>query len=202
LKIDWFYQCAPGKQSIFLLILKGDLVSKKQNNPLPKILGERFRDAREKRGLSIEELANKATLSSKQIRQIEGTERGAFYSSAIKYFSAQKVAKILELPEDQAFDTSEALLDEDIQALNEQKEPNEFEAMLAQKMINEIKFEKPSLVQKIIGKKTSEQLPIQGIEMPHTTGSKLSLRHIFYLLILITVIGIGYLLLNPYFHFF
>ena len=186
----------------FLLILKGDLVSKKQNNPLPKILGESFRDAREKRGLSIEELADKAILSSKQIRQIEGTERGAFYSSAIKYQSAQKVAKILELPADQAFDPSEVMLDEDMQVLREQKKLNEIEAMLSKKMINEIKFEKPSLIQKIIGKKTSMQLPIQGIEMSHATGSKSVFKRIVFLLILLAVFSMGCWLLNPYIYFY
>lgn len=177
-------------------------MSKKQNNPLPKILGESFRDAREKRGLSIEELADKAILSSKQIRQIEGTERGAFYSSAIKYQSAQKVAKILKLPEDQAFDPSEVMLDEDMQVLREQKKLNEIEAMLSQKMINEIKFEKPGLIQKIIGKKTSMQLPIQGIEMSHATGSKSVFRRIVFLLILLAVFGMGCWLLSPYIHFY
>ena len=175
-------------------------MSDKQKNLLPRIVGERCRDAREKQGLSIEELANKAILSNSQIRQIEGKEQGAFYSPDIKYSSAKKVAKILGLPEEQAFDASETMLDGDIEVSREQKEFNEIEAMLAQKMINEIKFEKPSLIQKIIGKKTSMQLPIQGIEVTYATGPKLVFKRIVFLLILLAVLGIGYWLLSPYIH--
>jgi len=173
-------------------------VSDKQNNPLPKILGENFKVAREKRGLSIEELANQAILSNSQIRQIEGKEQGAFYSPLIKYSSAQKVAKILGLPDDQAFDASQAVVDDDIQALREQKELKEIEAMLAQKMINELKFEKPSLIQKIIRKKSSAQLPIQGIELPQTSRPNSIFNRIAVLLVLIAALGLGYWLLNPY----
>ena len=53
-------------------------MSEKQKNPLPTILGERFKDAREKLGLSVEELANKAILSNSQIRQIESRSRAHF----------------------------------------------------------------------------------------------------------------------------
>ena len=175
-------------------------MSDKQKNPLPKILGERFKGARETLGLSVEELAKKAILSNSQIRQIEGKEQGAFYSPLIKYSSAQKVAKILGLPEDQAFDASQAVL-EDEQTLQEQKELKELkeiEAMLAQKMINELKFERPSLIQKIIGKQTSAQLPIQGIEVPKTTPSKSFIKLVVFIVLLIVALGFGYWFLNPY----
>jgi len=185
------------KRTIFLLTLKGDLMSDKQKNPLPKILGDNFRDAREKLGLSIEELANKAILSNSQIRQIEGQEQGAFYSPFIKYSSAQKVAKILGLSEDQAFNAGESMLDENNEALRKQKEFNEIEAMLAQKMINEIQFERPSLVQKVIGKKASSQLPIQGIEVSQTTWPKPIFKRIVFLVILMAVLGVGYWFFNP-----
>jgi len=191
---------ALGRRVLSCFILKGDLVYDKQNNPLPKILGERFKDAREKMGLSIEELANKAILSNSQIRQIEGKEQGAFYSAAIKYSSAQKVAKILGLPEDQAFDISQTDLDHDSQELKEQKELKEIEVMLAQKMINELQYERPSLIQKIIGKQTSAQLPLQGIEVSQANRPKSILKRSVFLLILIVGIGLCYWLLNPYFN--
>lgn len=177
--------------------LKEILLSDKQKNLLPKILGEHFKNAREKLGLSVEELANKAILSNSQIRQIEGIEQGAFYSPLIKYSSAQKVAKILGLPEDQAFDASQAML-EDEHTLQEQKELKVIEAMLAQKMINELKFERPSLIQKIIGKQTSAQLPIQGIEVPKTTPSKSFFKIAIFFLFLIAALGFGYSFLIPY----
>ena len=167
-------------------------MSDKQKNLLPKIQGEQFKDAREKLGLSVEELANKAILSNSQIRQIEGQEQSAFYSPLIKYASAQKVAKILGLPEDQAFDTSQEALEENIQELKE------IEAVLAQKMINELKFERPSLIQKIIGKKTSSHLPIQGIELPQAPRPKLVFKSATFILVLIAALGFGYWVLNSY----
>ena len=172
-------------------------MSEKQKNPLPTILGERFKDAREKLGLSVEELANKAILSNSQIRQIESKEQSAFYSPAIKYSSAQKVAKILGIPQDQAFDASQVVLDDE-QALQEQKELKEIEAMLAQKMINELKFEKPSLIQKLIGEQTSAKLPIQGIEVPKTNPSKSFIKLTVFIVLLIAALGFGYWFLNPY----
>jgi len=174
-------------------------VSDKQKNPLPKILGERFKAAREEHGLSIKELANQAILSNSQIRQIEGNEQGAFYSPIIKYSSAQKVAKILGLPEDQAFDTNEVDLEHDSQEMRELKE---IEAMLAQKMINELQYERPSLIQKIIGKQTSAPLPLQGVEVPQDSRSKSIFKRSTFLLLLIVGLAVCYWLLNPYLSFF
>lgn len=175
------------------------MVSDKQKNPLPKILGERFKAAREEHGLSIKELANQAILSNSQIRQIEGNEQGAFYSPIIKYSSAQKVAKILGLPEDQAFDTNEVDLEHDSQEMRELKE---IEAMLAQKMINELQYERPSLIQKIIGKQTSAPLPLQGVEVPQDSRSKSIFKRSTFLLLLIVGLAVCYWLLNPYLSFF
>jgi transcriptional regulator with XRE-family HTH domain len=175
------------------------VVSDKQKNPLPKILGERFKAAREEHGLSIKELANQAILSNSQIRQIEGNEQGAFYSPIIKYSSAQKVAKILGLPEDQAFDTNEVDLEHDSQEMRELKE---IEAMLAQKMINELQYERPSLIQKIIGKQTSAPLPLQGVEVPQDSRSKSIFKRSTFLLLLIVGLAVCYWLLNPYLSFF
>lgn len=174
-------------------------MSDKQKNPLPKILGERFKAAREEHGLSIKELANQAILSNSQIRQIEGNEQGAFYSPIIKYSSAQKVAKILGLPEDQAFDTNEVDLEHDSQEMRELKE---IEAMLAQKMINELQYERPSLIQKIIGKQTSAPLPLQGVEVPQDSRSKSIFKRSTFLLLLIVGLAVCYWLLNPYLSFF
>ncbi|MBU3630606.1 helix-turn-helix domain-containing protein [Polynucleobacter sp. AP-Melu-500A-A1] len=71
---------------------------------LPEIRKEAFIQARESLGLSTKELAAKACLSKPQIEQIENGEMGSFYSAQIKYTAAKKVASILQLNEDQAFD--------------------------------------------------------------------------------------------------
>jgi hypothetical protein len=67
-------------------------------------------------------------------------------------------------------------------------------------MINELKFEKPSLIQKIIGKKTSAQLPIQGIELPQVTRPKLVFKRLTFLVVVIATLGFGYWMLNTYYN--
>ena len=71
---------------------------------IPNILGENFNKAREAQGLSVAELASKATLSQNQIEQIENGKNRSFYTAAIKFQSAKKVAKILELTDEEAFE--------------------------------------------------------------------------------------------------
>ena len=71
---------------------------------LPEIRKEAFAKARESLGLSTQDLAAKACLSNRQIEQIENGEMGSFYGAQIKYTAAKKVASILQLTEDQAFD--------------------------------------------------------------------------------------------------
>jgi transcriptional regulator with XRE-family HTH domain len=71
---------------------------------IPNILGENFKKAREAQGLSVAELASKATLSQNQIEQIENGKNRSFYTAAIKFQSAKKVAKILELSDEEAFE--------------------------------------------------------------------------------------------------
>ena len=71
---------------------------------IPNILGENFKKAREAQGLSVAELASKATLSQNQIEQIENGGNKSFYTAAIKFQSAKKVAKILGLSDEEAFE--------------------------------------------------------------------------------------------------
>jgi transcriptional regulator with XRE-family HTH domain len=71
---------------------------------IPNILGENFKKAREVQGLSFAELASKATLSQNQIEQIENGGNKSFYTAAIKFQSAKKVAKILGLSDEEAFE--------------------------------------------------------------------------------------------------
>ena len=71
---------------------------------LPEIRKEAFAKARESLGLSTQDLAAKACLSNRQIEQIENGEMGSFYGAQIKYTAAKKVASILQLTEEQAFD--------------------------------------------------------------------------------------------------
>jgi len=74
---------------------------------LPTILGESFRKAREAKGLTFKDLANQAVLSEKHIKQIENGQSDAFYTQAIKINSAKKVAKILGLTNEEAFQSEQ-----------------------------------------------------------------------------------------------
>jgi transcriptional regulator with XRE-family HTH domain len=70
----------------------------------PEIRKEAFVKAREVLGLTTQELAIKACLSNRQIEQIENGEMSSFYGVQIKFTAAKKVATLLNLSEQEAFD--------------------------------------------------------------------------------------------------
>ena len=69
-------------------------------NQIPNILGDQLKNAREKAGLTIEALAKKASLSNKQLEEIENGGDRLFYTAAIKLTVAKKIGKMLGLNED------------------------------------------------------------------------------------------------------
>jgi transcriptional regulator with XRE-family HTH domain len=75
-----------------------------QANKLPEIRKEAFKKARESAGLSTQELAVKACLSNRQIEHLENGETASFYGAQVKYTAAKKVAALLKLAEQDAFD--------------------------------------------------------------------------------------------------
>jgi transcriptional regulator with XRE-family HTH domain len=74
---------------------------------LREIRKEAFTKARESLGLSTKELSGMACLSVRQIEQIENGEMSSFYGPQIKVTAAKKVAAILKLKEEDAFDFGE-----------------------------------------------------------------------------------------------
>ncbi|MBU3602163.1 helix-turn-helix transcriptional regulator [Polynucleobacter sp. AM-25C3] len=74
------------------------------NSKLPEICKEAFAQAREKLGLSAKDLGGMACLSTRQIEQIESGETSSFYGAQIKVTAAKKVAKLLNLSDEEAFD--------------------------------------------------------------------------------------------------
>jgi cytoskeleton protein RodZ len=74
------------------------------NARLPEISKEAFSKAREDRGLSTKDLGGMACLSHRQIEQIENGESSSFYGAQNKFTAAKKVAKILNLSDEEAFD--------------------------------------------------------------------------------------------------
>lgn len=79
----------------------------KQPTYIQTILGENFRKAREEQGVSLADLAGMAILSEDQIKQIENGGNKSFYTDTIKLQSAKKVAKILGLTDQEAFESKE-----------------------------------------------------------------------------------------------
>ena len=71
---------------------------------LPEIKKEAFQRARENLGLSTKDLSVMACLSVRQIEQLESGESGSFYGPQIKLTAAKKVAGLLKLAEEDAFD--------------------------------------------------------------------------------------------------
>ena len=71
---------------------------------LPEIRKEAFTKARESLGLSTKELSGMACLSARQIEQIENGETSSFYGPQVKVTAAKKVAGLLKLTQEDAFD--------------------------------------------------------------------------------------------------
>ena len=71
---------------------------------LPEIRKEAFTKAREGLGLTTKELSGMACLSVRQIEQIENGETSTFYGPQVKVTAAKKVAGLLKLKEEDAFD--------------------------------------------------------------------------------------------------
>ena len=74
------------------------------DSKIPEIRKEAFTNAREKLGLSSRELGVMACLSTRQIEQIESGEMSSFYGAHIKVTSAKKVARLIKLSDEDAFD--------------------------------------------------------------------------------------------------
>ena len=69
-----------------------------------EIRKEAFTKARESLGLSTKDLSVMACLSVRQIEQIENGGMTSFYGPQIKFVAAKKVASLLKLKEEDAFD--------------------------------------------------------------------------------------------------
>ncbi len=76
----------------------------------PEIRNGAFLKAREKLGLSLQDLAGQACLSARQIEQIENGEMSSFYGAQIKVTAAKKVAKLLGLSLEEAFNDDDGIL--------------------------------------------------------------------------------------------
>jgi transcriptional regulator with XRE-family HTH domain len=81
---------------------------------LGEIRKEAFTKTRESLGLSTKDLSGMACLSVRQIEQIENGGMTSFYGPHIKFVAAKKVAALLKLKEEDAFDFGKNALPEKI----------------------------------------------------------------------------------------
>ena len=79
------------------------------SNKLPEIRKEAFTKARENLGLSAKDLSGMSCFSVRQIEQIENGESSSFYGPQNKITAAKKVAELLKLKPEEAFEFSEAI---------------------------------------------------------------------------------------------
>lgn len=77
-----------------------------KSEKLPEIRKEAFTKAREGLGLSTKDLSGMSCLSVRQIEQIENGESSSFYGAQVKFTAAKKVAGLLKLTPEEAFDFS------------------------------------------------------------------------------------------------
>jgi transcriptional regulator with XRE-family HTH domain len=77
------------------------------------INGELLRLRRESRGWVLNDMATRACMSVKQIRQIEEGGMSAFYSMAVKLTAAKKVGALLGVAPDEIFSQSLEVLSDD-----------------------------------------------------------------------------------------
>lgn len=73
------------------------------DNHIPQINGALLRMRREELGWALADLATRACLSNKQVKQIEEGGTSSFYSETVKVTAAKKVGGILGLPEQSVF---------------------------------------------------------------------------------------------------
>jgi transcriptional regulator with XRE-family HTH domain len=159
------------------------------------INGELLRLSREARGWVINDMATRACMSVKQIRQLEEGGMSAFYSAAVKATSAKKVGGLLGLSADQVFGETQAPAEiEDAvepEAMLEQAEDESVKPTLV-----EIEAEKPDQITKtaiqVETKSTStknSELQVAQSTTEDTRNSKNSLWMIAVLLAVALALG-------------
>lgn len=73
------------------------------NEPASQINGAFLRQRREAKGWAQTDLATRACLSLRQVRQIEDGGNSSFYSESVKATAARKIATLLGFPAESAF---------------------------------------------------------------------------------------------------
>ena len=113
------------------------------SNKLPEIKKEAFTKARETLGLSVKDVSRLSCLSVRQIEQIENGESGSFYGPQVKVTAAKKVAGILKLKEEDAFEFGDASPKKKEEPQNSEPVLKETSPAVQQTITKESKSSKP-----------------------------------------------------------
>jgi len=101
------------------------------------INSELLRLRREARGWALSDLATRACMSVKQIRQLEEGGLSSFYSQAVKVTAAKKVGALLGVPEEEVF-AQQAELNAVDEAVNSVELPHHEASVVDEKVVTEI----------------------------------------------------------------
>ena len=120
----------------------------KRQKPL-EISQAAFSQARKNLNLSLEELAQMACLSTHQIKQIESGGHSTFYSPEIKITAAKKVARLLSMKEEDAFENDDLVSELEVDAQADSSEA-ELEKISVDAMLLGRQPKKASLNKKLL----------------------------------------------------
>ena len=163
---------------------------------LPEIRKEAFTKAREGLGLSTKELSGMACLSVRQIEQIENGETSSYYGAQIKVTAAKKVAALLKLKEEDAFDFGDKT--PLVKSIPEKEVEQAFDK--AEKVVAPEKISKPQKVEetpKILIKKNPE--PVRLFENSNAATKSNPKKKLFVLVGIAAAVLFSIVNLRPLF---
>jgi cytoskeleton protein RodZ len=168
----------------------------------PEIRKEAFVKAREVLGLTTQELAIQACLSNRQIEQIENGEMSSFYGVQIKFTAAKKVAALLNLSEQDAFDFGNQVPDvQPATLVEETPQVSEVKTTKPTK-VEAVKVEPPKVETPVVTSKSTIAVQIQDVEVEQAipkSRSPSSQKKWFLLLSLAAAIVFSIVNLRPLF---
>ncbi|QWD67690.1 hypothetical protein AOC21_06500 [Polynucleobacter sp. VK25] len=163
---------------------------------LPEIRKEAFTKARESLGLSAKDLSGMACLSVRQIEQLENGEMSSFYGAQVKFTAAKKVATLLKLTPEDAFDFSGVAQPVKADEVQERFR-EETEASAVDKKLKPEKEEAAeSKPEKTIAKKTTESVVDYRVQSKAKGSPK---KKFFLLLVIAAVVIFAVINLRPLF---
>ena len=143
-----------------------------KSEKLPEIRKEAFTKARESLGLSAKDLSGMSCFSVRQIEQIESGESSSFYGAQVKFTAAKRVAELLKLKPEEAFDFS-GVAQPVSPAEVEEKLQEETKASAAEKKAKPEKVKERNQVKEIPEEKAEEKeaTPVAKVAEPQAEKS-------------------------------